>query len=407
MNTIEITAKKDFLKQISAAPGLRALAELIWNGFDSGASRVEVSLRTNELGGLEEVRVKDNGSGINREHVKSLFGNLGESWKRDQPRLHNRFLHGKNGRGRFKGFAIGEFVEWRSCYHTGAEHLHYQISGTASSLEALEFTDPQPAEVPHTGTEVIISQIRGTFGSLLSENAPAELAKLFAVYLSQYPALELVYQGVKVRPDMVRQLEELRVVPDVVLDGERSSSVDVYIHEWNMNAKRGIHLCDEHGHLLHEVEVGSSVRAPGYFFTVKACSARFRELDEENRLGMGELDPDVAKLVAPVREEIRAYFKERVVQDRHARVVEWLEEGTHPFPDLPAEAPQRQAFEKLATHLDDAGAGIRKLDPATRLLNFHLLGTVLVHHPEGINNLVDELFPMKKGERRALETLLA
>ena len=406
MNTISITARKDFLQQISAAPALRALSELIWNGFDAGADRVEVLLKTNGLGGLEEVHVQDNGSGIDRNEVESRFGNLGQSWKRKHPKLNGRFLHGRNGRGRFKGFAIGERVEWKSHFEGEDSIMSYAIFGSAHSLEALSFTDPSPAPSEKTGTEVTISNIQGTFGSLLNENAPKELARIFGVYLSQYPSLQLIYQGVTIDPKMVRRSEEIHTLSGISLSEDRAAAVSVQIHEWNMPSKRGIHLCDEDGHLLQEVEVGPAVRAPGYTFTVKACSDHFRRLEEENRLAMGELDPDVSALVAPVREQIKAHFKQRIAEKKLARVAEWIEEGSHPFPDLPEEAAQRQAFEKLATHLDHAGSGMQKLDTLERMFHFHLLGTVLIHHPDKISAIVDELFPMKKGDRKVFAGLL-
>ncbi len=407
MHTIPISAKKDFLQQIATATGLRAVSELIWNGFDAGADRVDVVLVTNELGGLDEVRVIDNGSGIYRGHVESLFGNLGESWKREQPTLYGRLLHGRNGRGRFKGFAIGTRVDWRSCFESDGQRFAYTISGSLHALDALSYTDPVPSPQAHTGTEVVISDIRGSFGSLLADGAAVELAKVFGVYLSQYPDLRLFYHGTEVHPRQVLRSEESLRLPAVALAGGRAADVDLRIHEWDMSCKRAIHLCDASGHFLREIELGPSIRAPGHAFTVKACSDRFRELAGEGVLELGELSPDVAALLAPVREEVKAHFKKHQAGERDHWITEWLGEGSHPFADLPASSRQRQAFERLATHIEASGAGLRHLDPVGRIFNFHLLGTLLVHHPDGVMELVDELFPMKKDERGIFATLLA
>jgi len=397
MNTISITAKKDFMQQIATAPALKALAELIWNGFDAGANVVTVTPVTNALGGLEQLRVQDNGSGIYQGHVRDLFGNLGESWKRDQPKMNGRFLHGRNGRGRFKGFSIGNHVEWRSCYEHEGKRFRYSISGNSDSLTSMNFSDPLPADQEATGTEVIISDIRGTFGSLLSEKTPKDLAKLFGVYLKQYPGLRLVYHGVEVLPESCLRLEKK----------EQQEDLRIEIHEWSMNTKRAIQLCDQNGSLLEEVEVGPAVRAPGYHFTAKVCSDRFKVLDLENRLSLGELEPDVARGVEAARNTLNNHFRERRDEDSGARLAEWIAEGSHPFLDLPPEAPQRRAFEQLATHLDDAGAGLRDLAPEARMLHFHLLGSLLMHHPKGIAPIVDELFPMKLRDRDTLSSLLS
>jgi len=396
MNTIEITAKKDFMQHISAAPAIRALSELIWNGFDAGADCVTVTTVTNDLGGLEELRIEDNGSGIYQGHVQDLFGNLGDSWKRSQSKLYGRFLHGRNGRGRFKGFAIGHHVEWRSCYEHEGQRYRYTIAGDADSLISMNFSDPAPTETGSTGTDVIISDIRGTFGSLLGEKASADLAKLFGVYLTQYPGIRLVFNGTDIRPESALRLHRQHAVEDFQIE----------IHEWDMTTKRAIQLCDSDGTMLEEVDVGQAVRAPGYHFTAKVCSDRFRDLEQENRLSLGELEPDIARAAEAARQQLNQHFRERKQQDTQASLDQWIAEGSHPFLELPPEAPQRRAFEQLATHLDQAGAGFRDQDTTGRMLTFHLLGSLLMYNPDGLNTIVDELFPMKTHDRNTLSALL-
>lgn len=397
MNTIEITAKKDFMQQIAAAPAMRALSELIWNGFDAGADHVEVSIGTNAIGGLEELRVRDNGSGIFQGHVRDLFGNLGESWKRGQSKMYGRVLHGRNGRGRFKGFAIGNHVEWNSCYEHEGQRFQYSIAGEADSLISMNFSDPQPASGQPTGTEVWITDIRGTFGSLLSEKAPQDLAKIFAVYLNQYPGLRLIYDGTEIRPDTA--LHRKSTV--------KAEELPIEIFEWTMNTKRSIQLCDLNGNMLDEVEVGSSVRAPGYHFTAKVRSHRFQELNQENRLSLGELEPDVAHAAEVVRHQLSEHFKERKQAETQTSLETWVAEGSHPFLELPPEAAQRKAFEQLASHLDQAGAGFDKLDTVGRILQFHLLGHMLMENPAELDSIVDDLYPMKQKDRQQLTALLS
>ncbi len=397
MNTIEITAKKDFMQQIAAAPAMRALSELIWNGFDAGADCVSVTTVTNDLGGLEELNVQDNGSGIYQGHVQDLFGNLGDSWKRGQHKMYGRFLHGRNGRGRFKGFAIGHHVEWKSCYDHEDIRYEYTIEGDADSLISMNFSDPVHSDRTSTGTEVIISDIRGTFGSLLSEKASFDLAKLFGVYLKQYPGVRLLFNETEIRPESALNLQREETIEDLQIE----------IHEWTMSTKRAIQLCDAGGHMLLELDVGQSVRAPGYHFTAKVCSDRFRVLEKENRLTLGELDPEVARAVETARNRLSQHFRQRKSEDTQASLEKWTSEGSHPFLDLPPEAPQRRAFEQLAVHLDEAGAGFSGLDVSGRMLTFHLLGSLLMYNPDGLEPVIEDLFPMKQQERKSLSALLA
>ena len=96
MKKVHVTAKRDFLESLTSAKPLDGIAELIWNGFDADASRVQVFLQLNKMDGVESIKVRDDGYGINREEVENYFGNLGESWKKAQHRQNSRALHGKN-----------------------------------------------------------------------------------------------------------------------------------------------------------------------------------------------------------------------------------------------------------------------------------------------------------------------
>src|SRR5438552_1888999 len=81
---VHVEAQADHLESLSRAKTINALAELIWNALDADADLVNIAVTDNELGTPIEVRVLDNGSGINLNDAKSAFGNLGGSWKRNQ-----------------------------------------------------------------------------------------------------------------------------------------------------------------------------------------------------------------------------------------------------------------------------------------------------------------------------------
>lgn len=51
-----------------------ALVEYIWNGFEANATQVEVSYIPNDLGGLSEIKIYDNGEGISHSTLNDTFG---------------------------------------------------------------------------------------------------------------------------------------------------------------------------------------------------------------------------------------------------------------------------------------------------------------------------------------------
>ena len=68
--TVEV--QPDFLERQSKARPVQAVAELIWNGLDADASRVDVRLEYDELG-MTKIVVRDDGHGIPYEDAPQLF----------------------------------------------------------------------------------------------------------------------------------------------------------------------------------------------------------------------------------------------------------------------------------------------------------------------------------------------
>lgn len=95
-----------------------SFAEYIWNGFDAKATRVEISYDSNELGRLDFIQVKDNGTGINLENLAHKFDNFYDSEKsiQIQSPKHSSILHGKNGVGRLTFFTFANNAKWTSFY---------------------------------------------------------------------------------------------------------------------------------------------------------------------------------------------------------------------------------------------------------------------------------------------------
>ena len=96
--TVEV--QPDFLERQSKAKPVQAVAELIWNGLDADATRVDVRLEYGELR-MTKIVVRDNGHGIPYQDAPELFTRLGGSWKKPggRTKTKDRMLHGYEGRG--------------------------------------------------------------------------------------------------------------------------------------------------------------------------------------------------------------------------------------------------------------------------------------------------------------------
>src|SRR6266542_6189470 len=120
-HTYPVEVQSDFLEKITRAKPVQALAEFIWNSLDADAYKVDVFVEENELGAMSRVIVRDNGTGMEYEKAPELFKSLGGSWKRSggTTKRDGRFLHGQDGRGRFKVFALGRVADWDVTYPKG------------------------------------------------------------------------------------------------------------------------------------------------------------------------------------------------------------------------------------------------------------------------------------------------
>ena len=114
--TVEI--QQDFLEKQTRAQPITALSEIIWNSLDADATSVQVDFEDDDLGGMSRIIVADNGHGIRHLDAPTLFRNLGGSWKKPGAltKQRRRMLHGREGRGRFKAFALGHAAKWISTY---------------------------------------------------------------------------------------------------------------------------------------------------------------------------------------------------------------------------------------------------------------------------------------------------
>ena len=411
MSKVHVVAKRDFLESLAVARPLVALAELVWNGFDAQSNRVQVHLDMNRMGGLQTIRVRDYGYGINHAHVEDFFGSLGDSWKKRKARQNGRALHGKSGKGRFRAFALGTLVEWNTTFRgEDGKSRSYRIRGQATTLDDFDIYDPVEANGAGTGTEVVISNLKYEFGSLLDDAAPLELAKLFAAYLTEYPGLILEYNGIRVDPKSAQTHLKDYNLGEVELGDDRKARVAVTVVEWNIPTDRVLHLCDASGIALHETQVGQQIRAPGFNFTAYVKSDHFRELDKQNQLILEEMHPDVLEIVKAAKNKIKEHFRRRLLEDQGRIVERWKKEQIYPYEDKtslgPVEEAERQVFDILAVNVESYLPSFEEADTKSRKFTFRLLAQAIRENPDSVQEIIVEVLGLKKDAQDELAELL-
>ena len=305
MKQIYVQAKPDHIESLAKSAPIAAVEELVWNALDADAKEVKVDLVSNPLGAVEAVRVSDDGTGIDVPNADSTFGSLGGSWKRltNQTGVAHRMLHGRHGRGRFKAFALGTHVEWRTTAVKDGALRSYVISGDISApgvFDVEELANPGPA----SGTEVYVSNAKVNCDSLLNAAETVQtLASKFALYLKSYPDVRIYFNGLPVTPVIVQKR-----TTDYKLTVASGATAKLEVIEWKRKfvGSGRLVFAGPDGFQLHEQS--ALVRSGGIPFTAYLISERFPALSRENALVMDELNPEVRMYIDEAKKVLKAHF---------------------------------------------------------------------------------------------------
>ena len=141
-----VEVKPDFVDKQTRARPVPALAELIWNSLDADATRVFVEFEYGDLaGGMSKITIRDNGVGFPRDKASGLFTSLGGSWKRlTRVTGDGRQIHGQEGKGRYKAFALGRSVTWHVVHRDGQHAANFDVSLFADNLTDVAITPELP-----------------------------------------------------------------------------------------------------------------------------------------------------------------------------------------------------------------------------------------------------------------------
>lgn len=415
MKTIEVQAKADHIASLSKAKPVNALCELIWNALDADANNVQVNVSENGLGGIDEIAVVDDGHGLPHGEAITAFGGLGGSWKAhaSRSREENRLLHGKEGKGRFRAFALGGSVTWETSYVDEATVHSYQIVG--SKLNPLRFSVDDAPSVnksndANSGTRVVITGISETFGQLCEGGDGLDrLTEQFALYLREYPSAEIFFRGEKVDPASAEKRSTEYVI-ETELGGGQTASSTLQVVEWNTKKERRIYLCNSDGFTLKEMKAG--IRLPHeHHFTAYLRSEYIEELEKNGLLDLEDLNEGLSKVLEETREKIRGHFREI---DRLAAVdvvEEWKTEGSYPYEkdveteDVLSKARQH-VFDICALNAHEYLPDLRKGQTQTRKFTFRVLKQAIESSPESLQYIMGELLDLPESKRDELAEMI-
>jgi len=407
---VSVAVQDDFVERQTRARPIPALAELIWNGLDADATSISVEFAHDDLaGGMSKIVVYDNGDGFPRSEAKALFGNLGGSWKRitRQTKRSKRMIHGQEGRGRYKAFALGQAVEWKVCYKDGEEHRAFNISLLDRDLTDVTIGTDEPAPERATGVIVAINDLRRDYKVFESAEGLQELAETFALYLINYRNVSISIAGERLDPEKAIASQKKMVLPAIISPDGVEYACELHVIEWRSDTKRTLYLCSEMGFPLDQVETRFHV--PGFSFSAYLKSSYVETLHKEERLALAEMDTTLAGAVEHARNAIKEYFKERAAERARSVVDEWKTADVYPYKGEPlttVEKAERQVFDIVAVHVQEIAPEIGAASSTTRALHLRMLRSAIERGPEELQTILNEVLDLPAKQQKELAALL-
>ena len=404
-----IEVKADFIESQARAHPIHALAELIWNSLDADATQVSVELEDDGLGGVRAIHVADNGHGIRHDEAPELFRNLGGSWKRlsGHTRGKSRLLHGQEGRGRFKAFALGGAVDWKVVYDDAGTPSKFTVSVLERDISHVRVSQEAGDSAAKPGTIVSITELKKQFTSLKPENATQDLSEIFALYLKNYRDVEIIYCGENVDPNLaIHNQCSIELIP--VKDEEGvEHPVQLEVVEWRRSTKRTLFLCSENGFPLSQVN--SRFHIGDFHFSAYLKSRYIELLHQDAQLELPEMVPTLRETTDEAKSRIKELFRERAAARGRVVVEGWKEKKLYPFEGEPASAverAERNIFDIVAVTLQDASPDFGEAPPQQTALHLRLLRNAIEKSPSELQRILGEVLNLPKRKQQELAKLL-
>jgi Histidine kinase-, DNA gyrase B-, and HSP90-like ATPase len=163
-----------------------AIAELIWNGFDAEAKNIKIDFSANEIDTINEIKIIDDGKGIDFSTLDETFGNFNDSIKKNTYQKTSSSIRGHKGKGRFSFAAFSGLAKWHTIYEDKNENkkLEYDISISKNSKDIYDAENTKISKATSTGTTLILKDLFEVTGySFTSDSFVNHLAKEFGWFL--------------------------------------------------------------------------------------------------------------------------------------------------------------------------------------------------------------------------------
>ncbi len=409
MKTYQLDVQPDFVKkQINAKP-LSALCEFIWNALDADATNVNISIVSNGIG-IQEIIIKDNGHGISHADATEQFKRLGGSWKKPGAltKTEKRPLHGREGKGRFHGFALGNIINWNIVgYNEITQKLEeFDISIFKKDIKQVTISPPRTPNNQNTRVIAKITEFEKDYIELEKPTATQKMSEMLALYLTNYSNITIDYDGEKIDPSQaIKDTQKFNIDP-IHLE-EKRFEVSFEIIEWKAQTDKALYLCNSQG--LPFLQVPSRFQTGNFKFSGYLKSEFIEKLHNEGRLGLADMMPILSDKIDQAKNLIKGHFQKRAAEEAKTLVEQWKEEKVYPYETPPKTNIQiavRNIFDNIAVNVNNALPDFKSTPKKQKALQLRLLRHAIEKNPSDIQIILDKVLNLPKQNQAEFAALL-
>lgn len=405
---IDLGVEKDHIESLTKANGISAISELIWNSLDADSSEINIESSKNKLGRFENLRVIDNGLGINYLKAQEVFGRLGGSEKKlSNTSPSGRPYHGKEGKGRYKSLALGDLVTFTSIYKNGESLKEFTITFDRNNLSHSNFSDLKtlPKDKTETGFIVEIQNInQENANQALDIKFRKEIEQKFASYWINYPDFSISFNGNKLEfESLIKNTDEMEFR---VEDGELSYSFIIKVIEWNFDIKKKTYLCNTKGVPFRELNIGIRSTIP---ISIFIQSVYIEKLHRENLIDLENFDEILQTAHSEAKKFARDYVRKRLHHYSGEFINELKSKGLYPYKDKAdslLEESKRQVFDIVALQVNEYLPDFENQDDKSKKFTLSLIKEALEKDSTSLQRILTEVIELPLEKREELVEIL-
>jgi hypothetical protein len=405
---IDIGVEKDHIESLTKSSGITALAELIWNSLDADASEIRIEYVTTKLGGYQSIKISDNGHGLTYDKAQDVFSRLGGSEKKTKTQSPGgRPYHGKEGKGRYKGLALGDLVKFTSNFQSNGTTSEFTVTIDRNQLSKTEISDLRQHKKGETKTgftvEIENINLKNAENAFKSENRK-ELEEKFASYWISYPKFKIFFNNSELEfSSLIKNSDKTEIKAEL---GELTYKFIIKVLEWNFENKKKTYLCNSQGIPFLETSLGIRSSIP---ISVFIQSVYIEKLHRDNVLNLYEADEVLLGIFKASKDFAREYIRKRLHEYSKEFIKDLKRKGIYPYKD-PAdnliEESKRQVFDIVALQINEYLPSFNDQDDKSKKLTLSLISEALENDSKNLRKILNDIIELPEDKREDLAELL-